>query len=76
MNVARMLQLAQKGASNAPQTGRRLILDRHHGEETISEEGMWVLIPDRATIRAALSDFFGVSVQPLQAPSVSADADS
>ena len=76
MNIARMLQLAQKGTANTPQTGRRLILDRHHGEEAISEEGMWVLIPDRTTIRAALSDFFGVSVQPLQAPSVSADAGS
>ena len=68
MNVARMLQLAQRGAAATPQTGRRLILDRHHGEEAISEEGMWVLIPDRTTIRAALTDFFGVSVQPLPAP--------
>ncbi len=76
MNVARMLQLAQMGAANTPQTGRRLILDRHHGEEAISEEGMWVLIPDRTAIRAALSDFFGVSVHPLHAPSVSADASS
>ena len=76
MNVARMLQLAQKGAANTPQAGRRLILDRHHGEEAISEEGMWVLIPDRKAIRAALSDFFGVSVHPLHAPSVSVEAGS
>lgn len=74
MNVARMLQLAQMGAANTPQMGRRLILDRHHGEEAISEEGMWVLIPDRTAVRAALSDFFGVSVQPLHAPSVSTDS--
>ena len=76
MNVARMLQLAQMGAANTPQMGRRLILDRHHGEEAISEEGMWVLIPDRTAIRAALSDFFGVFVKPLHAPSVAADASS
>lgn len=67
MNITRMLQLAQKGAADTPQPGRRLILDRHHGEEAISEEGMWVLIPDRRAIRAALTDFFGVSVQPLPA---------
>ena len=76
MNVAQLLQLAQQGAANTPQTGRRLILDRHLGEEAISEEGMWVLIPDRTAIRAALSDFFGVSVQPLHAPSVPDNAGS
>ena len=63
MNVARILHLAQKAATSTPEAGRRLILDRQHGQEAFSAEGMWVLIPDRDAIRSATTDFFGVEVQ-------------
>jgi LCP family protein required for cell wall assembly len=37
---------------------RPLVLDSRFGEETYSEEGAWILRPDRALVRAALDDFF------------------
>ena len=37
---------------------RTLVLDNHYGVETYSEEGAWILRPDRTLVRAALDDFF------------------
>ena len=37
---------------------RQLVLDSRFGEETYSEEGAWILRPDRAKVRSALAGFF------------------
>jgi hypothetical protein len=37
---------------------RQLVLDNRYGEETYSEEGAWILKPDRARVLAALDTFF------------------
>jgi LCP family protein required for cell wall assembly len=37
---------------------RQLVLDNRFGQETYSEEGAWILKPDRTLVRAALADFF------------------
>jgi polyisoprenyl-teichoic acid--peptidoglycan teichoic acid transferase len=36
----------------------QLVLDNRFGEETYSEEGAWILRPDRTLVRAALAEFF------------------
>ena len=37
---------------------RQLVLDNRFGEETYSEEGAWILKPDRTLVRSALASFF------------------
>ncbi|MCB9136944.1 MAG: LCP family protein [Caldilineaceae bacterium] len=37
---------------------RQLVLDGRYGEETYSEDGQWILLPDRTRVRAALNTFF------------------
>jgi hypothetical protein len=37
---------------------RQLVLDSRYGEETYSEDGQWILLPDRTRVRAALNSFF------------------
>ncbi len=37
---------------------RQLVLDNRFGVESYSDEGAWILIPDRSRIRPALNDFF------------------
>lgn len=37
---------------------RQLVLDSNYGEETYTEQGAWILLPDRAKVRAALNTFF------------------
>lgn len=37
---------------------RQLVLDNRYGEETYSEEGAWILKPDRTRVLAALDTFF------------------
>jgi LCP family protein required for cell wall assembly len=40
---------------------RQLVLDNRYGEETYSQEGAWILLPDRAKVRAALAQFYAPS---------------
>jgi len=49
---------------------RQLVLDGRYGEETYSEEGAWILLPDRTRVRAALNTFFSPVVQSGDATSV------
>ena len=37
---------------------RTLVLDNRYGTETYTEDGAWILAPDRAKVRNALSQFF------------------
>ena len=45
------------GGSNSLQM-HQLVLDNRFGEETYSEEGAWILRPDRTLVRSALAEFF------------------
>jgi hypothetical protein len=55
--MALQLEIANYLNSNSLQM-RQLVLDNRFGEETYSEEGAWILKPDRALVLAALETFF------------------
>lgn len=49
---------------------RRLVLDSNFGEETYSDEGAWILVPNRDRVREALGEFFSISqLNVTQSPS-------
>ncbi|MEZ4636525.1 MAG: LytR C-terminal domain-containing protein [Caldilineaceae bacterium] len=50
--------MRHNGLSNV----QRLVLDSRYGEESYSEEGAWILIPDRNRVRTALSQIFDTPV--------------
>jgi len=56
--MARQLELAQYVSNASDHNLRRLVLDDRYGEETYSEEGAWILFPNRERIRAELERFF------------------
>jgi LCP family protein required for cell wall assembly len=59
MPLSLMLDLANFASANSDEIPiRKLVLDNRFGEETYSEEGAWILRPDRTLVRAALDDFF------------------
>jgi hypothetical protein len=37
---------------------RQLVLDSRYGLETYSEDGAWILLPDREKVRVAVDEFF------------------
>ena len=43
---------------------RQLVLDDHFGEESYSDNGAWILLPNRELIRPALSQFFNPAALP------------
>ncbi len=59
LTIAEVLQLARQ-VSGVPQIGATLVIDSNMGVESYSDEGMWVLMPDRPQIRAAFQEFFQV----------------
>jgi LCP family protein required for cell wall assembly len=56
--VDKLIELATWVNENPPREFRQLVLDNRYGEETYSPEGMWILVPDRQKVRAAVSTFF------------------
>lgn len=56
------IELAQYVQKNPVQDVRRLVLDSQFGRESYSDDGAWILLPDRSRIRPALSTFFDASV--------------
>lgn len=68
----KMIELASYVNENPPQEIRQLVLDSRFGEETYSADGMWILVPDRSRVRAAVSAFF---TPPALADSTMANAD-
>ena len=58
MPMAAQLELANYFSDNSITEIRQLVLDGRYGEETYSEEGAWILLPDRAKVRVALDAFF------------------
>ena len=51
-------ELASVMRKAALQEIRQDVLDSRYGEETISEDAGWILIPDREKVRSALTQFF------------------
>jgi LCP family protein required for cell wall assembly len=56
--MATQLELANYLSSSSLREVRQLVLDNRYGEETYSEEGAWILKPDRARVLTALANFF------------------
>jgi LCP family protein required for cell wall assembly len=56
--LSAQLELAAGINENPPREIRQLVLDSRYGEETYSAEGAWILLPDRARVRAAVNTFF------------------
>ena len=56
--VDKLIEWALNVNDNPPREIRQLVLDGRYGEETYSPEGMWILVPDRAKVRAAVNTFF------------------
>jgi hypothetical protein len=56
--MALQLELANYLRTNSIREFRQLVLDSRFGAETYTEEGAWILLPDRTRVRAALTDFF------------------
>lgn len=52
------LELANYFASAPLHPVRQLVLDNQFGYETYTEEGMWILVPDRSLVRPAVARFF------------------
>ncbi len=67
LSLPQMLQLAREALAQPPTLGSTLVLDSRLGTERYSDEGMWVLIPDRQQIRAVLGEFFQVTETRLPA---------
>lgn len=58
MSLAAAVSVAQYVRQNSFREVRRLVLDDRYGEERYSDDGAWILIPDRSRIRPALATFF------------------
>jgi len=56
--ISLQLDFANFVRANSLPDIRQLVLDSRFGEETYSEEGAWILRPDRAKVRSALAGFF------------------
>ncbi|MEM7534941.1 MAG: LCP family protein [Chloroflexota bacterium] len=58
MPLATMFELASYFHQASMKEIRQLVLDSSYGTESFSDEGAWILIPDRAKVRVALNEFF------------------
>jgi LCP family protein required for cell wall assembly len=56
-----VINLANYMRQNDLQSVQRLVLDKRYGEEGYSEDGAWILLPDRSRVRSALGEFFDSS---------------
>jgi LCP family protein required for cell wall assembly len=64
--VATQLELANKVRQASLNDIRQLVLDSRYGEETYSDDGAWILLPDRDKVRAAVNEFFRTPVTTSQ----------
>lgn len=55
------ISLANYIRQNDLQNVERLVLDNRYGQEGYSEDGAWILLPDRSKVRSALGQFFDSS---------------
>lgn len=68
------IDLANYMRHNGLNNVQRLVLDNRYGEESYSEEGAWILIPDRNRVRTALLQIFDTPVSSISDALSSADA--
>ncbi|MCL4835226.1 MAG: LCP family protein [Caldilineaceae bacterium] len=67
MSLTAVVQIAQYVRQNSFREVRRLVLDDRYGTESYSDDGAWILLPDRSRIRPALVSFFEVTPQSVDA---------
>ncbi len=72
--MAAQFELATYMRTAALREIRQLVLDDQYGTETYSEEGAWILMPDRAKVRSAMAAFFDTTVLPSSASEAVAQA--
>ena len=58
MPPAKAAEIANYARSNAFELRRQLVIDNRFGEESFSDYGAWILLPNRELIRPALREFF------------------
>ncbi|HMN27640.1 MAG TPA: LCP family protein, partial [Caldilineaceae bacterium] len=56
--MATQLELANEIRQASLNDIRQLALDSRYGEETYSDDGAWILLPDRDKVRAAVNEFY------------------
>ncbi|HXF62465.1 MAG TPA: LCP family protein, partial [Caldilineaceae bacterium] len=56
--MALQLEFANYMRGSSLREIRQLVLDSRFGVETYTEEGAWILMPDRTAVRSALAGFF------------------
>lgn len=56
--MAKQLELAQYAGNASVNNIRQLVLDNRYGQETYTEEGAWILLPNREMVSVALNRFF------------------
>lgn len=56
--MAVQLELANYMRQASVKEVRQLVLDSRYGEETYSDDGAWILLPDREKVRMAVDEFF------------------
>lgn len=65
LTIGEFMLLVKDGQDALPSIGTTLVLDSRLGEEGYSDEGMWVLVPDRRKTREIFAEFFQVTEVPL-----------
>lgn len=60
--MATQLELANYMRTASLNDIRQLVLDSRYGEETYSDDGAWILLPDREKVRSAVDEFFRTPV--------------
>lgn len=58
ISLTAAVEIAQYVRQNSFREVRHLVLDDRYGAESYSDDGAWILLPDRSRIRPALADFF------------------
>lgn len=64
IRTSMIYDLAKDTRDGSLEIVRQLVLDSAYGEETYSEEGAWILLPNRERTRVALEEFFRVVQAP------------
>lgn len=75
IRTSMILDLAQDMRDGSLEIIDQLVLDSSYGLETYSEEGAWILLPDRERTRVALEGFFDVVQAPATDGIVRSSAD-
>lgn len=72
MPVPTAIDIARYVHSNSFVAVRQVVLDDRYGTESWSEDGAWILLPDRQRIRPMLSEFFDIPPEAISDQSLPA----